>query len=71
MNALRTLFVELAGLFVEDRYYALAIAVWLALALASTVARIVPASVAGPLLFAGLALILIVSVARAARAARP
>ena len=67
---LQTLAGEVAGLFVEDRWFALAIALWLGIALASIVAHVVPPAARGPLLFAGLALILIASVARAARDAR-
>ena len=70
MKTLQTLVREVAGLFVEDRWFALAIALWLAFALAAIAARDVPSALRGPLLFAGLALILIVSVARAARNAR-
>jgi hypothetical protein len=62
MSALRGIFAELAGLFVEDRTFALAIAVWIALvgALAATHA-LAPAS-GGIVLFAGLTLILVASV---------
>ena len=71
MKALQTLLRELAGLFVEDRAFALAIALWLGVALALTRARIVPAPLGGGLLFTGLALVLIVGVARTARGSRP
>ncbi len=70
MNALRTIVSELAGLFVEDRFFALAIALWLALAIGALVSGIVPPPWRGPALFTGLAIILVTSVMRAARRPR-
>ena len=66
MKALTTILREIAGLFVEDRYFAIAIALWLTCTLAALVARIVPVTAGGAVLFGGLALILLASVARAA-----
>ncbi len=68
MKALRTGLDELVGLFVEDRLYALAIALWLALALGLGAGGIVPATWRGAFVFVGLAVILIAAVVRAARA---
>jgi len=67
VNALRTLAAELVGLFVEDRFFALAVGLWLVF-----VALVIPMSSGSPLtrgltLFGGLALILIASVTYAAR----
>ncbi len=68
MNALRGAASELAGLFVEDGAFALGIAVWLALALGLAAAAVVPAGLRGYLLFGGLAIVLVTSVVRSARA---
>lgn len=67
MNVLRTLAAELIGLFVEDRYFALAVGLWL-----TFVAVVIPTSIGSALtrgltLFGGLALILIISVDYGAR----
>ncbi len=67
---MKVLIKELAGLFVEDRYFAAAIALWLTATLATLAVRVVPSRAGGIVLFGGLALILIVSVARAARRGR-
>jgi hypothetical protein len=64
-----TLLRELYGLFVEDGAFALAILVWLGLFAA--IVSYVEASVRGPVLFAGFAVILIVAVRRASRHAPP
>jgi len=67
VKALRTGLGELAGLFVEDRLFALAIALWLALALGLDAGGMVPPPLRGALVFVGLAVILVAAVARAAR----
>ena len=56
---------EIYGLFVEDGAFAIAIVVWLGIFAA--IVRYVDASVRGPLLFAGFAVILIVEVRHASR----
>jgi hypothetical protein len=66
MKTLRAIAAEVAGLFVEDRFFALAIAVWLALGIAALRTHLLPATARGAVLFGGLAFILIASVARAA-----
>jgi hypothetical protein len=67
MNALRHVLAELGGLFVEDRNSALAIAfVLAAFGGLAAIHRIAP-QYGGPLLFAGLASQLIVSVWTAAK----
>lgn len=68
MNALREAASELAGLFVEDGAFALGIAIWLALVLGLATAAVIPAAPRGYLLFAGLAVVLVTSVVRSARA---
>ncbi|MDQ2908403.1 MAG: hypothetical protein M3R44_03520 [Candidatus Eremiobacteraeota bacterium] len=67
MNAARSLAAELIGLFIEDRFFALAVAVWLGVIIvtaplwnASTLAR-------GIVLFFGLAAIFVASVFQGAR----
>lgn len=67
MNALRAIGAEILGLFVEDWVFALAIALWLATAAAIATFDIGRPILRGAVLFAGLAIILIASVARAAR----
>lgn len=67
MNALRTIGRELVGLFVEDRLFALAIALWLLLAYVVSAYGIVPPIVRGFALFLGLATVLVAGVARGAR----
>jgi hypothetical protein len=58
---------ELAGLFVEDRYFALAIAVWIAAVAAVLRFASVERGIASVMFFAGLATILLTSVLRATR----
>lgn len=67
MKAARSMLAELAGLFVEDGAFALAIAVWIAVSLALAFSGIVPPLGRGAVLFGGLIVILIASVARASR----
>ena len=58
---------EIYGLFVDDRGFALTILVWLAVAALVVTFVPVPMPVQGPLLFAGLAALLIRSCLHAAR----
>jgi len=67
MNALRTIGRELIGLFVEDRLFALAIALFLLAAYAVSAAGIIAPAVRGFALFLGLATVLVAGVARGAR----
>lgn len=67
MRWIKSIAREIYGLFVDDGSFAIAILVWLGLAVA-VVPHVAPgARWAGPALFAGLALILIASVLRFAR----
>lgn len=59
---------EIFGLFVDNGRFALFIAVWLTLAGLALPVTGLPAGVAGLILFAGLAIILLDSVTRRARA---
>jgi len=70
MNTLRSLAGEFAGLFVEDRWFALTLALWLLVF--ATASR---AGIATPLerayaLFGGLAVVLVAGVVRGARPPR-
>ncbi len=67
MNVLRTVIGELVGLFVEDRLFALAIAIWLFAAGALAALAIGTPEIRGLMLFLGLAVVLIGGVARGAR----
>ncbi|MBC5800532.1 MAG: hypothetical protein GIX03_15270 [Candidatus Eremiobacteraeota bacterium] len=67
MNALRTLAGELAGLFVEDRFFALAVGLWLIFIAVVIAPSIDSPFIRGLALFGGLALILITSVTDGAR----
>ena len=67
MTALRDLLAELAGLFVEDRLFALAIAGCVALAFALSATSVLPATARGIVLFAILAATLVGGVIRGAR----
>ncbi len=64
---LKTALTEIWGLFVDDGVFAVCIVVWLAVI--GTLARVQPAfhSWYGPLLFVGLAIVLIESLLRYAR----
>ncbi len=68
MSAIRIGLKKLYGLFIDDLGFALAIAAWIVISL--LVVHVLDASVRGPVLFAGFALILIASVQRAARPSR-
>jgi hypothetical protein len=67
MNALRSAAAEFLGLFVEDRAFALAIALWLAASGALAYLHAATPEARALALFAGLALILIAGVVRGAR----
>ena len=67
MRWLRSVAREIYGLFVDDGSFAGAILVWLGLAMAGLPRAASNARWAGPVLFAGLELILIESVLRFAR----
>ena len=58
---------EIYGLFVDDQGFALAILAWLAVAALLVTFAPLPAPVQGPLLFAGLAALLIRACLHAAR----
>jgi hypothetical protein len=70
MNAVRAVFAKVAGLFVEDRLFALAIAVWIALVGGLAAAHAIAPSAGGVVLFGGLALVLVASVVAGARRER-
>lgn len=67
MNALRSLTAELIGLFIEDRFFALAVAVWLAFIIVTAPLWNGSSLARGIVLFCGLAVILIVSIFHGAR----
>ena len=67
MNALRTVVRELVGLFVEDRLFALAIALWLLTTGAIAALSIGTPEIRGLVLFLGLAAVLVGGVVRGAR----
>jgi len=67
MRWIKSIARELYGLFVDDGSFAIAILVWLGLAVADVPRAAAGARWAGPALFAGLAVILIESVLRFAR----
>lgn len=68
MQWLRAIFREVVGLFVDDGSFALAIVVWLAISwLVLSRMALVDARWDGPILFGGLALILVESAMRRAR----
>ena len=67
MNALGTVVRELVGLFIEDRLFALAIAVWLLIAGAIAALAFGTPEIRGLVLFLGLAGILVGGVAKGAR----
>ena len=66
MNWLRQAARELWGLFVEDGSLAVAILLWVGLT-AFVLAALLPASWKGPVVFAGLAIILVENVLRTAK----
>ena len=70
MNSLKTIVLELFGLFVDDGFFALAILLWIA-----AVRFLLPhlphsPALDGPILFAGLALLLLATALRYARRSR-
>jgi hypothetical protein len=67
VNALRRAAAELFGLIVEDRAFAAAIAGWLGICGALAYVHAASAQTRALALFGGLAIVLIASVARAAR----
>lgn len=67
MNVLRSLVAELAGLFVEDRFFALAVGVWLAFIILTAPLWAGSPLARGIALFCGLATILIASVLQGTR----
>jgi hypothetical protein len=68
MNVLRGIGREIVGLFVDDWPTSVALVAWLVLAAKAVPSM--PSAVQGPALFAGIALILLVSVGVAVRRAR-
>lgn len=68
MNALRNIVAELVGLFVEDKLFALAIALWIGAAGAMAAYAVFTPEIRGYVLFGGLALVLIAGIVRGARA---
>lgn len=69
MKVLLGILEEIWGLFVEDGSYAVAIVVWL-LIVWFGIAKLSAENLKGPLMFAGLAAIMIENVRRSARAKR-
>jgi hypothetical protein len=67
MRWIRTVLAELYGLFVDDGSFAVAILVWLGLCWLLLPRIGVPPGAMGPVLFVGLAAILVESAARRAR----
>ena len=70
MRWLKSIAREVIGLFVEDGSFAVAILAWLALAVVVLPRAGLATRVAGPVLFAGLAAILVASVLRYSRRRR-
>jgi hypothetical protein len=67
MKSFEKIFAEIAGLFVEDRLFALAIAIWIAIVGGLAATHAIAPQQGGVALFLGLAAILIASVLTAAR----
>jgi hypothetical protein len=67
MKSLKKIFAEIAGLFVEDKLFALAIAIWIAIVASLAAAHAIAPQQGGIALFLGLAAILVASVVTAAR----
>jgi len=67
VKAIRGVIGELVGLFVEDKLFALAIAVWIAIAGAMAVYAIGSSELRGLVLFLGLALVLVGGIVRGAQ----
>jgi hypothetical protein len=70
MRWLKSIAREVLGLFVDDGSFALAIVTWLLLVVVLLPLVVASASWAGPVLFAGLAIILAQSVLRYSRKSR-
>jgi hypothetical protein len=66
MQWLKAVFTEIFGLFVDNGSFAIAILAWLVVARTVVVFVNIPACVKGPVLFAGLAVILLESAVRRA-----
>jgi hypothetical protein len=67
MSWIRTIFAELVGLFVDDGSFALAIVAWLGIAWLMLPQLPAAGEWKGPILFVGLAIVLVESVACRAR----
>ncbi len=67
MKSLEKIFAEIAGLFVEDKLFALAIAIWIAIVAGLANTHAIAPQQGGIVLFLGLAAILAASVLTAAR----
>lgn len=67
MNRVHTVLAEIYGLFVDDGIFAVAIIAWVALGWLVLPRLGLPAGWQGPILFLGLAAILVESAARRAR----
>lgn len=67
MNIIRVIFAELVGLFIDDGLFAASVVIWVLLIAFAAPALGVPALWRSGLLFAGLAAILIESIARRSR----
>ena len=67
MNAIRTIVAEFVGLFIEDRLFALAIAVWIGLSGAMAYYAFGSPALRGLVLFLGLAAVLVGGIVRGAR----
>lgn len=67
MRWIKTVVSEIFGLFVDDGSFAIAILLWLVLAGLVLPRTDIPAAAKGPILFIGLAAILVESAARRAR----
>ena len=67
MKPVEKAFAEIAGLFVEDKLFALAIAIWIAIIGGLAATHAIASQQGGIALFLGLAAILIASVLTAAR----
>ena len=67
MKTFRTILGELVGLFVEDKLFALAIALWIAIAWAMSAFTLGSPEIRGLILFLGLACVLVGGIVRGAR----
>lgn len=71
MQAIKKIFTELFGLFVEDGRFAIVILIWLAIAWLLAHSKSIQPDAGGPILFIGLALILIENTVRSSRRKPP